>query len=507
MEQHQRQHQFHRFRSHHECRRKPHGHVQRSRGFPISPRQSRLPAATCSGVAASFSPHWAGISVLISLLFFGCQSRSIKANPTFSEDIAPVIFKNCAPCHRPGEAGPFPLLSYNDVLKKARTIAAVTKSRYMPPWPADPSYSHFLGERVLTDDQIRMIASWVENGSPRGDPARLPPQPQFPRDSALGTPDLVVKMRDPVPLPGDNKDHFFVIKIPYEIPQDRFVRAIEFVPDNRKLMHHMNGHIVQYEDKKKDPFEGPYIADRDSLKTLEESYDAIRLLNDDGSYPALTRSVANYLPGGVSPAGYDNGIGGWTLNRRGAFLMRDVHYGPSPIDSEDQSQFNVFFTDKPPARPTKELQLGTLGVSEIIPPLIIPPNVVKTFTTKTVIEQDISVLAVNPHMHLLGQSFEAFAATPEGRTIPLVKIPKWEFRWQYFYMFPRMLKIPKGSTIAAIGVYDNTTNNPNNPFSPPREVTGTNASMRMTDEMFQLMITYVPYQPGDENIAMGAPNR
>src|SRR5207249_5565490 len=134
--------------------------------------------------------------------------------------------------------------------------------------------------------------------------ARLPPKPDFPEGSMLGKPDLVVKMREPVRIPGDNKDRFMVIKIPYELPHDRFIRAIEFVPGNRKLIHHMNGHIVQYDDKKKDPFAGPYVIDRESLKTLEDSYNAIHLLNDDGSYPKLTRSIANYLPGGVSPAGY-----------------------------------------------------------------------------------------------------------------------------------------------------------------------------------------------------------
>src|SRR4029453_7553260 len=146
-----------------------------------------------------------------------------------------------------------------------------------------------------------------------------------------------------------------VIKIPYEIPQEAFVRAIEFVPGNRKLIHHMNAHIVQYDEgKKKNPFEGPYVVDRESLKTLEESYDAIHLLHDDGSYPELTKSVANYLPGGISPAGYPGGSGGWALNTKGAFLLRHIHYGPSPVDTEDTSSFNVFFTDKPPARPTME---------------------------------------------------------------------------------------------------------------------------------------------------------
>ena len=147
--------------------------------------------------------------------------------------------------------------------------------------------------------------------------------------------------------------------------------------------------------------------------------------------------------------------------------------------------------------------MGTLGISEIVPPLIIPPNEVKTFTTKTTVDRDISLLTVNPHMHLLGKSFEAFAQTPEGQKIPLVKVPKWNFRWQYFYTFPKMVKIPKGSVITAIGVYDNTTGNPNNPFSPPQLVVGTNGSMRVTDEMFQIMLTYVPYENGDENIELG----
>jgi hypothetical protein len=450
-----------------------------------------------------------GVVILPGLLLFAsCNGPTqIKQTPTFSEDIAPIVFKNCAPCHRPGEAGPFSLLSYEDVAKKAKTIAAVTQARYMPPWPADPSYSHFLRERVLTDEQIALIKNWVAGGAPAGDLAKAPPVPQFAAGSNLGKPDLVVKMREPVHIPGDNKDRFMVVKIPYELPADRYVRAIEFVPDKKKILHHMNGHIVQYDDKKKDPFEGPYAVDRAVAPRLEESYHAIHVLNDDGSYPELTRSVANYLPGGVSPAGYPDGIGGWKLNRHGAFLMRDIHYGPSPVDVDDESYFNVFFTDKAPVRPTMEMQLGTLGISEIVPPLIIPPNVEKTFTTKTVTDQDISLLTINPHMHLLGKSFEAFAATPDGRTIPLIKIPKWNFRWQYFYTFPKMVKLPKGSTIAAIGVYDNTANNPNNPFSPPQEVIGTNGSMKVTDEMFQLIITYLPYQPGDENISLDSSAR
>jgi hypothetical protein len=124
------------------------------------------------------------------------------------------------------------------------------------------------------------------------------------------------------------------------------------------------------------------------------------------------------------------------------------------------------------------------------------------FVTRAVIHNDISLVTINPHMHLLGKSFLAYAVTSAGDTIPLVKIRKWDFRWQYFYTFKKMLRIPAGSTIVAEGWFDNTRNNPNNPFSPPREITGLGGSMRTTDEMFQLILTFLPYEAGDENISL-----
>jgi hypothetical protein len=362
----------------------------------------------------------------------------------------------------------------------------------MPPWPADPSYRHFLGERVLKDEEIAMIGQWVDDGCPPGDPALMPAPPRFPEGSSLGKPDLVLEMTEPFHIPGDNQDRFMVIKIPYELPQDTFLRAVEYVPGNRSLVHHMNGHLVQYEaEKKKDVFAGPYVTNRESAPTLDSSYRAINLLNDDGSYPLLTVSVANYLPG-MEPVVYPEGIGGWRIRRKGVFLMRDQHYGPTPVPATDRSYVNFFFSDKPPVRPTMETQLGTLGISKIVPPLVIPPDTVMTFHTQAVIENDISLISINPHMHLLGKSFLAYALTPSGDTIPLIRIPEWDFRWQYTYTFGKMLRIPQGSIVRAVATFDNTVNNPNNPFFPPREVTDERQSMRTTDEMFQFIMTFVP---------------
>ena len=420
---------------------------------------------------------------------------------TFAEHIAPIVWQNCMPCHRPGSAGPFSLISYRDVAKRAKMVAHVTSTRYMPPWPADPEYRHFAGERVLTQHEIDLISKWASQKAPAGNLERLKDPPAYPDGSMMGEPDLVVEMKEAYPIQGNNTDRFLFMKLPFQIPADTFVRAIEFVPGNRKAVHHMNGHLISFDPAKKaDVFEGDWVVDREQVP-VNIAYPQMGLLQDDGSYPQLTPLVCNYLPG-VTPNTYPHGIGGYRITQKGAFLLNDLHYGPLGADTSDQSRFNVFFASEPPKRPTLELQLGTLGISDIVPPLVIPPDTVMTFTTRAVIRQDVSLLTINPHMHLLGKSFEAYAIAPSGDTIPLIRIPEWDFRWQYFYTFDHLLKLPAGSIVEVIAEYDNTIENPNNPFDPPRMIAERDGSMKTTDEMLQCILTFVPYEEGDEQVEL-----
>ncbi len=295
------------------------------------------------------------------------------------------------------------------------------------------------------------------------------------------------------------------MKIPYEFPSDTFIRAIEFVPGSR-MVHHVNGRIIFYdEDKKKDVFAGAYALNTND-ETRETVFKKMNLLNDDGSFPGedhYIHSATNYLPG-VTATLYPENIGGFTVKRKGIIYLNDIHYGPSSEDVWDSSYVNIFFGNKPPERPVQEIQLGTLGISDIIPALVIPPDTVMKFRTSAKILGDISVLTINPHMHLLGKSFVAYAVTLNGDTIPLIRINNWDFRWQYFYTFPKMVHLPAGSNIEVIATMDNTKNNPNNPFNPPQLIEGRNGSMRTTDEMLQLIITYLPYKKGDESISLAA---
>lgn len=427
---------------------------------------------------------------------------------TFAE-VAPILRSRCVGCHRQGQVAPFPLVSYPEVRRKAKTVRKMVVGRWMPPWPADTAYSRFLGERVLNAREIALIAKWVDQGAPVGDTSALPPMPLFSAgaatgvSSAMGPPDAVVWLPDTFRIPGDNRDRFIITKAPFVLDRDTFLRAVEFVPGNRRHVHHMNGAMVSYaEGAKRDVLAGTAYIDADSTRSLD-AFAALGLQNDDGTWPVLTPNLVNYLPG-LSPPFYPPGIGGYRLPRKGAFLLNTLHYGPSMRDTVDRSRFNLWFARVPPQRPMKELFLGTLGTSPVVPELVVPPDTVMTFRTSLRVPADISVLSINPHLHLLGKSFLAYALPPAGDTIPLIRIPDWDFRWQYAYTFPYMLHIPAGAVIHVEAVMDNTAANRNNPYSPPRmAVAPKGRHMRTTDEMLQFFVNYVDYRPGDERISLG----
>jgi hypothetical protein len=442
------------------------------------------------------------VIAFIVLFAFSCD----RYTPTFTKDIAPIIFENCTPCHRDEGAAPFSLTNFNQVNRKKTTILEVTQSGYMPPWPADRNYSHFIGERYLTSEQKELIKRWIETGAVEGKPEDLPPLPTFSSVSRIGEPDTTVWF-DSIFIEGNSRDRFFIATLPIELPEDKYVRAMEFLPNKNNLVHHMNGRLLNYEDDKKETvFGGKRLLNLEvSESDYNEQFAALKLANDDGSRPQQINSAVNYLPG-VEGTLYPEGIGGFKIHKKSILIADDIHYGPISKGKWDHSHVNIFFSDEPPKRPINEVMLGTNGEGKIIPPLVIPPNKITKHTVFLEIPQDISVLTINPHMHLLGKSFKAYALPPNGDTIRLINIPRWDFRWQYFYTFPKMLKIPKGSVVYVEAEFDNTLDNPNNPYNPPQEIRERyefgGAGMRTTDEMLQFIITWLPYQKGDEDVSL-----
>ncbi len=438
----------------------------------------------------------------VSLQYSCSNENSMPDTVTYTEHIAPILFKNCTVCHRPEGNGHFNLVTYSDARNYASGIAYAVRERIMPPWPADPHYSEFVGQMVLSERDIKLIEKWVKDGTPEGPKDKLPKLPEYPSGSLIGKPDMRIPVQ-PIFLDSNSSDKFLLVKVPYELPRDTYASLIEFSAGPHNIVHHVNGDMVKYQfDKKSNVFEGVNVVDMVEDNTIIDAYRKLGLPNDDGTFPVLQKSVVNYLPG-VYGQRYPEGIGGYYLPRKGAFLLNDLHYGYTKDKAMwDSSYINIFFSKLPPNRPVQEFQLGTLGVRPVEPDLVIQPNTVKKVWSKYTIDADISILTVNPHMHLLGKSFKAYAVKPDGDTIRLISIPRWDFNWQYFYTFKKMVKVPKGSTIIAEGIYDNTKQNLNNPFSPPRLIRDQDGSMRATDEMFQFIITYLMYRDGDEHISL-----
>lgn len=430
-----------------------------------------------------------------------CTSNTNKVPDiiTFSEHVAPIIFATCTPCHQANESAPFALTNYQEVRRKGKTIVNVIESGYMPPWPADTSFSHFVGEKKLTLLQKEIIKKWVNSNMLPGDSTS-----KFNKQIAIKeVPDTVIRFTKPIPIQGNNRDFFVAMKLPITLKNNRFIRKINIQPGNKKLLHHANVHLVKFEDsKKKNIEEGQHWLNHEQLYDESVSlHQQLGLLNDDGTYPELQPSVCNYLPG-MQSVDYPSGIGGFMIPKKSCLYINDMHYGPSSKDTIDATTFEFFFENMPPERPIKELQLGTLGVAAVTPPLVILANTIDTFFINYTLQKPITLLTLVPHLHLIGVSMNATAVLPDGKKINLIKIPKWNFRWQYNYTFRTAVCLPKGTRIAVSAVFDNTNNNLLNPNKPPKNVIERLNSMRTTDEMFQFLMLYIDYQKGDESLRL-----
>ena len=419
-----------------------------------------------------------------SFAFFLTFSLSLLgsafAQPTFSEDIAEIIYTNCTQCHRQGEIGPMSFTNYQEVKTFANMIKYVTGIRYMPPWKPDPSYRNFLDERILSSQEIQLIADWVDAGAPEGDPMLAPDPPVFPTGSLLGTPDAVISMAEAFPHAGNNSDQYQVFVLPTNFPEDKDLAAIEFRPQNRDIAHHALM-ALDTSDYASD------VLDNQDPRYGYESFGGFGM-------EAVDLNFGGWVPG-VTPRRTPVGIGKKLF--KGSDILLQVHYGPSAIPQTDSSTINLFFSDEPVNRylTTVLITPGELTNG----PFILPPGQISNFHAEVDVPFTASLLSITPHMHLLGKSWEIYAIDPAGDTIPMIRIKEWDFNWQGIFSYPNLVKIPAGSKIHFYGSYDNTASNPTNPNDPPAWVTWGEGT---EDEMFVVFLNFVLYMEGDENIAL-----
>jgi hypothetical protein len=437
--------------------------------------------------------------LMIFVFMMGCIAGDATGQtPTFVTDVAPIIHAKCTPCHRPNEAAPFSLITYEDVSKRASFIRKVIGSGYMPPWRADNHYVEYSNNRSLTDKEKQTIIAWIDANTPKGSGevksiASL--SSVRTRSAYHRSPDTSILMPQPFILPGDNAERFVMYRIPFELKDSMNVEAIEFYSNNKKLVHHVNYSIHQV------PADVPLKSGPDYINLTE---------GDPGlteQWKPLKRTIEYYggwIPG-ASYESYPKGMG-WVLPKRGVVILT-LHFAPVAKDEEITAGVNLFFTKAKVERKVKVISFGSGGIGEqqISPPLKLLPNRVQTFSLQLMNPgEDFSVMYVWPHMHLLGKQFKAFAVKPDGDTVRLAHIPDWDFRWQEIYRFKKLVPIPRGSRLFIEGTYDNTSNNPFNPNNPPRLVMSS-GNMETTNEMLTMMMVFLPYRKGDENIVLDVP--
>ncbi|WP_440132792.1 monooxygenase [Chitinophaga sancti] len=428
-------------------------------------------------------------TIALALSFFICEMGKAQ-DITWYKHIAPIIHHNCTPCHRTGEAAPFSLLTYDDVAKRASMIQRVTEARYMPPWKPDPHYAQYANERRLSAADIAMIANWTAHDMPKGNATDAREEDlQFVTGTRYNRkPDIVLQMKNSYHLEGDNKDHYIVYKIPFELADSMNVEGIEFITNNRKVIHHANYEIDDV----------PGLDLYNTVDYIDHETETTKYFENFVPYRSRIRYFGGWIPG-ASMESYPKHIG-WVMPKRGVILLT-LHYAPLGKAEDVISGVQIWTTTSNITRQIKNENLGSGSDSQkdIQPFFYLPPDVVRTFTLNVKTGEDKSLLYVWPHMHMLGKVFKAYAIKPNKDTIPLVHIPAWDFNWQEIYWFPKMLKIPKGSTIHIECTYDNTINNPYNPNLPPALVM---ENMNTNNEMMTLVMVTLPYQDGDENISL-----
>lgn len=393
-----------------------------------------------------------------------------RPTPTFAADVAAILHANCAACHRDGEAGPFPLLTYADAKKRAAQIAAVTGSRFMPPWKPAHGAGEFLGARRLTDAQIDVLKRWADSGAPEGDAAAVPaPPPAASSDGwQLGTPDLIVKMPQPFDVPADGRDVYRCFAVPVAIPPGKFLRAVEYRPGNRRVVHHA------------------------VLTTLNRKEAARRLVADgDATGPGFRSGLAapgDRLPGPLGiwvpgldplalPAGYAMAWPG------DVELILQLHLHPIGRAETEQSSLGLHFTDERPRDRILPVTLFNKNVD------IAPGDKLYRLEKSLTLPKAVDVMGVFPHMHLLGRTVTATATLPDGTVRPLLTIDDWDFRWQGYYLYRKPMRLPAGTRLEARWTFDNSAGNARNPSTPPARV---RFGEQTKDEMGALVLDVVP---------------
>jgi hypothetical protein len=424
---------------------------------------------------------------LILMCLICAGARLLSAQTTWATEVAPILYNHCVSCHRAGGVGDFPLETFMDARNRAGSILNSIQTYNMPPYRPNPDYRHFKEENTLSSAQIQTIANWINDGSLPGDLASAPPLPNFQNGSQLTSVDIEIEV--PQFTVFSNDDIYRAFTIPTGVAADKFFNEIEFLPGNDAIIHH----IVLYTDPTNE-------------SVLLDQADPGPGWSTNGMVGGITQNaslIGEWTPGGTPiklPSEF-----GYRIPANG-YIIVEVHYAPNHFNQTDDGTIvNIRLNTNTP----RELFYGVLVAADstfglLNPPFLIPANTVRTLQSELllgdIVPVPVSLFTLTPHAHVFGKSFKSYAYVPgQPDTIPLIDIPRWDFYWQGTYTLQKPLKMLPDYMIHADVTYDNTVNNPDQPFFPPVDVTW---GEKTTNEMLFLFGTVAIYEPGDEDIIL-----
>jgi hypothetical protein len=391
-------------------------------------------------------------------------ASTASAGFTFNKDVLPILQKNCQVCHRPGEIGPMPLLTYENARPWAKAIKASVLSRKMPPWLADPRYRHFSNDRRLSDEDIHKMVAWVDAGAPEGD-AKDKPAPIQWADGWNIRPDLVLQMPDPYPIPATGTLKYIYIVIPTGFTADTWVTAAEIRPSARSVVHHIIAVVrppgSQWMKDAK-PFV-PYIPTTEAERASDPQSDPVNI-----SYELL----AGYSPG-MQPQRFDVDHSA-KLVPAGSDIVLQVHYTPNGKGSfEDQTRIGLELAKQAPEKRFMSAVAASNNWT------IAPGDANAEGRAKLTFGEPVELVFLQPHMHLRGKDMTMRLVFPSGESETMLTVPHYDFNWQIIYYLDKPRQLPKGTRVEVVAHWDNSVNNPNNPDASANVTWGNQSSDEM----------------------------
>lgn len=441
----------------------------------------------------------------------GERVLSSEDDITFAKDIAPIIYEKCTACHREGQVGPFSLITYAEIERHSETILAVIESGYMPPWKPTNRNVTFANDRSLSDIEKSLLGKWVELGCPQGETCQMPPPPVFANRWSLGEPDLVVQMSGAFNVPADGPDLYRSFVFPLALSEDHWVKAVELKTHATSSMHHAlfflddtgNARRLDGEDGQAGISGMGFVgaagivpgAGAGLLGRVGGWLRGRNARGDSGAEnrrldEAMARGLGGYVPGTI-PSKLPGDLA-LPLPRNNDVIMQ-THFHPSGIEEVEKAELALYFADRPPSKQLVNIQIPPLfgfGAGIDIPAGDKNYRIEDEFTLPIAVKG----VSVGGHAHYICKTMSLKAYLPDGDAIPLLQIDDWDLDWQDRYIYRDSIDLPAGTTLKSIIEYDNSSDNPENPYSPPQPIRWGRQS---NDEMGSITLSVVANDEAD----------